>query len=346
MVNAMHENDSQGPEGFPGYGSLIGASASIRRVFDSLRMLQNIDTPTVLVTGESGTGKDLVARSVHALGLRRLSPFVEVDCTTIPENLVESTLFGHEKGAFTGATRQHSGLFEVAEGGVVFLDEVGELPLATQAKLLRGLENRRFKRVGGTRDLSFSAQVIAATNRDLAAEVRSGRFREDLYYRLSVIPVQMPALRERGADIDLLVRAFVTRSNEMFGRQVRGFTLDAQAALRRYTWPGNVRELRNVVERCVIFARQEEVLLRELPPPLDRVGSDPPAATVVQPQHTFLLPSDGCDLERVERELIEQAMARSEGNQSAAARLVGLDRFALRNRLKRYGMLRPARRRD
>lgn len=280
MTNEMRENEGGLPDGAAGDESWIGVSVASGRVFELLRTLQAIDTPMVLITGASGAGKDLVARTVHALGLRRQAPFVEVDCPTIPPHLVESTIFGHEKGAFADATVQHRGVFEVAAGGVVFLSELAELPLATQAKLVRALESRRFRRLGGNQDLTFGAQVIAATNRDLAAEVRAGRFREDLY------------------------------------------------------------------NRCVIVARHDRAQVHELPTPLHRSGDGPPTATGAAAQHTFVLPHDGCDLDRVERELIEQAMARSGGNQSAAARLVGLDRFALRNRLKRYGMLRPSRRRD
>ncbi len=316
-----------------GYGRIVGESARMRRVFETLRALESIAPPTVLVAGESGTGKDLVARAIHTHGPRAGAPFVEVDCTSIPENLMESTLFGHEKGSFTGAARQHRGLFEVASGGVVFLDEIGELPAAAQAKLLRTLENRRFKRVGGTADIDFDACVVAATNRDLLQEVEKGRFREDLYYRLAIIPIHIPALRDREGDIPLLLSYFMQHFSGLFKREPRRFSADALDALNAYRWPGNIRELRNAVERLVIFARQPIVERDELPSEIRY------ARPTAQNAPTFVLPEDGCDLEEVEKSLVMQALARTSSNQSAAARLVGLSRFGLRNRMKKYGML-------
>lgn len=317
-----------------GYGELVGCSATMHALFARLRTLEGIAPPSVLVMGESGTGKDVVARTIHARGPRARAPFVEVDCTSIPESLMESTLFGHEKGAFTGAARQHAGLFEIAAGGVVFLDEIGEMAPASQAKLLRTLENRRFKRVGGTTDIHFDACVIAATNRDLMAEVAAGRFREDLYYRLAIIPIDAPPLRERVEDIPLLVRHFCRKFGDQFNRNA-DIDGDAMVALCDYRWPGNVRELRNVLERLVIFNTGASIGLADLPPEI-RFSQNPAAES----EHRFVLPEEGIDLEQVERSFIEQALQRTAGNQVQAARLVGLTRFGLRSRMKKFTMLK------
>jgi DNA-binding NtrC family response regulator len=326
-----------GPASTTKYGGLIGNSPPMLAVIELLRTLEGIAPPTVLISGESGTGKDVVARAIHSMGARSRHPFVEVDCTAIPENLMESTLFGHERGAFTGAARQHRGLFEIASGGIVFLDEIGEMQPGAQAKLLRALENRRFKRVGGTADIEFDACVIAATNRDLKKEVIDGRFREDLYYRLAVIPVSVPPLRERSMDIPLLIRHFATRYAGQFDRPFEDFADEAIVAMCEYQWPGNVRELRNVAERLIIFASAPVIEVGDLPAEIR-------FARRVDGGHlgvgaTFVLPEEGIDLEVVERSLIEQALHRTDFNQSQAARLVGLTRFGIRHRMKKYGML-------
>lgn len=317
-----------------GYGELVGHSSAMQALFNRLRTLEGIAPPSVLVMGESGTGKDVVARTIHARGPRARSPFVEVDCTSIPESLMESTLFGHERGAFTGAARQHAGLFEVAAGGVVFLDEIGEMAMASQAKLLRTLENRRFKRVGGTTDIHFDACVIAATNRDLMAEVAAGRFREDLYYRLAIIPVEVPPLRERAEDVPLLVRHFARKFGDQFNRKAV-VDDDAMVAFCDYRWPGNVRELRNVLERLVIFNTGNSITPADLPPEI-RFSRN----TLSDASHQFVLPDEGVDLDQVERSLIEQALERTAGNQVQAAKLVGLTRFGIRSRMKKFGMLK------
>lgn len=323
-----------------GYEGLLGQAPAMQSLFALLQSLEGIAPPTVLITGESGVGKDVVARAVHARGPRARQPFVEVDCTAIPENLMESTLFGHEKGAFTGAARQHQGLFEVARGGVVFLDEIGELPAPAQAKLLRALENRRFKRVGGTQDIEFDACVLAATNRDLQAEVRGGRFREDLFYRLAIIPIHVPPLRQRAEDIPLLAEAFLRRFAEQFGKPVPALAPAALDALLGHGWPGNVRELRNLMERLVVFGRGPALQLEELPADIRyRAHARAEAEPAAGRRHRFLLPEEGVALDDVERSLIEQALERTQFNQSHAARLVGLTRFGLRNRMKKYGWL-------
>lgn len=314
---------------------LIGESPSMRRVFTTLEKLSDIDTPTVLITGESGTGKDVVARAIHSTGRRAQQRYVEVDCTAIPETLIESTLFGHERGAFTDARAQHRGLFEVASGGVVFLDEIGELPLTMQAKLLRVLENRVFKRVGGTQDIPFDAAVITATNRDIRAEVAAGRFREDLYYRLAVVQVALPPLRARGDDVHGLVEHFVQSFNRTFGRRVETVSGEAMEKLLAYRWPGNIRELRNVIECAVIFNDRERLEVDDLPSHVRFAA--PPA---VNSDVAFQLPDDGISLEAVERSLVLQALERTDHNLTAAAKLLDLSRYALRNRAVKFGLLK------
>ncbi len=319
-----------------GYGSFIGKSKTLEPVFRTLRKLEDVTAPTVLIGGESGTGKDVLARAIHSRGPRRRKPFMEVDCAALPEQLIESELFGHERGAFTDAHTLKQGLFEVADGGVVFLDEIGELALGTQAKLLRVLENRTFRRVGGTRSLSMDVALIAATNRDLKAEVAAGNFREDLYYRLSVVPLVIPPLRNRADDIPALVDHFLQHFADRFGRDVQGVAGDAMALLQSYSWPGNVRELRNVLERIVILGPDELIGMRDLPPEIRFAQPQSTGSAPGAPE--FVLPENGCDLEAVERSLIAQAMARTDGNQSGAARLLGVSRYALRYRIDKYGL--------
>jgi len=313
---------------------MIGASASMARVQETIRKLGQIDTPTVLIHGESGTGKDLVARAIHRAGPRASGPYVEVDCTAIPEALLESTLFGHERGAFTDAKSQHKGLFEVATGGVVFLDEIGELPPTMQAKLLRVLENRTFMRVGGTQPIRFDAAVIAATHRDLFADVHAARFREDLYYRLAVVQIELPPLRRRTEDIPALVDHFLASYNRSFGRSVRQVTGAAMEKLLSWSWPGNVRELKNVIECVVIFHEGETIDVEDLPPQVryQREGVLPMGCP-------FELPEGGVVLDEVERGLVQQALERTGFNLTASGRLLGISRYALRARALKYGLV-------
>jgi len=313
----------------PAYGRIIGASPAMQRMFESLERLEEIDAPTVLITGESGTGKDLVANAIHERGPRAEGPFMEVDCASLPENLIESELFGHEKGSFTDARNTRRGLFELARGGTVFLDEIGEMSPSMQAKLLRALENRRFRRVGGSAAITLDACVIAATHRDLSAYVKDGRFREDLYFRLNVIRLQVPSLRERREDIPTLTEHFVERFNKEYRREVKEISEEAMRRLQDYSWPGNVRELRNIVERAVILEARERLELAHLPAEI-RHGSKAPV------MGTFELPESGVDLDQVERSFIEQALTRTGGNQSASARLLGLTRYQLRYRMEKF----------
>ncbi len=326
--NRTHVAEPAEPQG---YDALIGSAPSMEAVFSTLRLLEHVDTPSVVITGESGTGKDLVAQAIHRRGSRGAEPFVEVDCTAIPENLMESTLFGHERGAFTDAKTQKRGLFEDAGRGVVFLDELGEMPLTMQAKLLRALENRTFKRVGGNQNIQFEAAVIAATNRDLRQQVEAGKFRKDLYYRLAVVEMHVPALASRREDIPLLVDHFVQRRNREHSTPIQGFTKEAMNLLQNYSWPGNVRELRNVVERVTLFAEGSVIVAEELPNAIRFAAS-----FVAMQGCPFILPEAGVELERVERGLVLQALERTNGNQTQAAKLLGLSRYALRSRLKKY----------
>ncbi|MBI1947361.1 MAG: sigma-54-dependent Fis family transcriptional regulator [Deltaproteobacteria bacterium] len=319
-----------------GYERLVGESSAMQRVFEMLERLEKVDAPTVLITGESGTGKDLVAQAIHARGPRRDKPYMEIDCAAMPETLIESELFGHEKGAFTDARQQKRGLFEVARGGVIFLDEIGEMTLATQAKLLRALENRKFKRVGGVIDLPLDAAIIAASNRNLRDEVKNGRFREDLFFRLNVVPIETPALRKRAEDVEPLAAHLLERAAHDLGRPVPKMAGDALAALTRYPWPGNVRELRNVLERVVILKQGDApIRVEDLPPEIRFTAADQSSGGGTE-SCPFELPVDGVDLEAVEKGLLAQALARCNGNQSAAARLLCISRYALRYRMEKF----------
>jgi two-component system, NtrC family, response regulator AtoC len=319
-----------------GYGDFIGQAAALKPVYEVLSRLETVDSPTVLITGESGTGKDLIARSIHQRGVRKGGVFMEIDCASLPEQLIESELFGHERGAFTDARATKRGLFEAANGGVVFLDEIGEMAIGTQAKLLRALENRTYRRVGGVATLSMDVSLVAATNRDLKKAVEDGSFREDLFFRLNVVPIHLPALRERCEDVPALVEHFVAHFNKAFGRSVRGVTGEAMALLKQYAWPGNVRELRNVMERMIILGREDVLDTKDFP---TEIRFSTPASNASVRGCPFVLPEGGVDLEQVERGLLLQALDRTEGNQSAAARLLGISRYALRYRMEKYEMV-------
>jgi transcriptional regulator with PAS, ATPase and Fis domain len=290
----------------------------------------------VLLLGESGTGKDVLARSIHARGPRKDRPFVAVDCAALPEQLIESELFGHERGSFTDAKTTKRGLFEIAEGGTVFLDEIGELPIGTQSKLLRALEDRTYKRVGGVRRFPMDVGIVAATNRNLKEEVAAGNFREDLYFRLDVIHLKIPSLRDRPQDVPLLVQHFLERFAKQFGKETIGVDGEAVGLLQRYRWPGNVRELRNMMERLVLLGPDDVIRTEHLPPEVRyaRAGRKGPDDGC-----PFELPEDGVDLEAVERGLIRQALDRTGGNQSASARLLGISRYALRYRMEKYELM-------
>jgi two-component system, NtrC family, response regulator AtoC len=283
----------------------------------------------VLIEGETGTGKGVIARLIHRLSPRARQPFVNVTCTSLAETIMESELFGHEKGAFTDARTMKRGLVELADHGTLFLDEIGELSPRLQGKLLQFIEDRTFRRVGGTRDLSVDTRLVTATNRDLEADVGAGKFRADLFYRLRVVPLYLPALRERSSDVPDLARHFLAQYSRDLGKKVRRIDPDALELLRSYGWPGNVRELRNVIERSVLLADGDALTAAALPP------------EVRQPRRTGDTPidmgPDGLDIEALERTLLREALRRAEGNRTTAGRLLGLSRHQIRNRLKKYG---------
>jgi two-component system response regulator HydG len=314
---------------------LVGGSEAMRRVLDQVRKVAATDA-TVLVLGESGTGKELVARALHAQGTRRDGPFVSVSCAALPEALLESELFGHERGAFTGAIRRKLGRFELAHEGTLFLDEVGEIPPAVQVKLLRVLQERRFERVGGEEPVDVDVRVVSATNRDLSALVAAGRFREDLYYRLAVVPILLPPLRERPGDVEELAGWFVEKLAPRLGRRVEGFTPEALALLRGHAWPGNVRELENVVEQAIVFAEGERVGPEDLP---EGIRRSPPAPPPVEADGRGLT----AILEDLERQLVQAAYAKAKGVKAEAARLLGIKPSALSYKLEKYGLARGER---
>ncbi len=309
--------------------SLVGASPGMARVREIINRLAASDATTVLIEGESGSGKEVVARCVHAGSSRAGRPFTQINCAALPEQLLESELFGHERGAFTDARAQKRGLIEVAEGGSLMLDEIGDLAAGSQAKLLRLLEERTFRRVGGVAEQRADVRVIAATNVDLRARMEEKRFRSDLFFRLNVVRIPVPPLRDRREDVPLLCSFFIGRYNEQLKRQVRGVSADALELLTRYHWPGNVRELRNTVERAfILYPNADELRVEHLPPEL-REGSHPAPHS-----------SEGSlSLDETERRLIVEAMDKCRGNQSQAARLLAVSRDTLRYRLKKYGML-------
>jgi transcriptional regulator with PAS, ATPase and Fis domain len=298
-----------------------------------LKKIASSPASTVLLTGESGTGKDLAAKVIHYASDRAAKPFMNITCSALPEALLESELFGHERGAFTGADRQKRGLFETADGGTVFLDEVGEMVPALQAKLLRFLEEKAFKRVGGSVDIRVDVRVIAATNRKLEDEVRQGRFRDDLYYRLNVLPIALPALRERAKDIPLLLNYYVDAFNTEFKKRVQGIAPDALARLQTYGWPGNIRELRNAVERAMLLGEGKLLTAEDFPMTSDGRGRLTEGVD---------LPAKGIDLEQLERSLVVQALERSGWNQTRAAALLGLNRDQIRYRIEKFKLERAS----
>jgi DNA-binding NtrC family response regulator len=311
---------------------VVGESDVMVGIRALLQKIAASPASTVLLTGESGTGKDLAAKVLHYGSDRAAKPFMNITCSALPETLLESELFGHERGAFTGADRQKRGLLESADGGTVFLDEIGEMVPGLQAKLLRFLEEKSFKRVGGSADIKVDVRVVAATNRKLESEVKEGRFREDLYYRLNVLPIELPPLRARPGDLPLLINYYVDTYNREFRKHVRGVDTRAMDALKAYGWPGNVRELRNVVERAMLLADGQTLTLTDFP-----VAAANPAKLTEQVD----LPASGIDLEELERSLVVQALERSSWNQTKAAALLGLNRDQIRYRVEKFKLARP-----
>jgi DNA-binding NtrC family response regulator len=324
-----------------GTENLVGKSEKMREVCDLIRKVAASAATTVLVQGESGTGKDLVAKAIHFSSEREQNPFMNITCSALPETLLESELMGYEKGAFTDARERKHGLLEVANGGTVFLDEIGDMGFGLQAKLLRFLEEKAFRRVGGSKDMKVDVRIVAATNRDLDQEVRNGNFREDLFYRLKVIPVDMPPLRERREDIELLVTHFVERFNDEFRKKTRGFTAEALEYCKQYHWPGNVRELRNVVERAMILENKEFLGAEDLPPALRAAAALVNREEAADGSGTdgFVLPDEGYGLVRMEEQMVRQALEKTDGNQSRAAELLEISRDSLRYKMRKFGLI-------
>ena len=318
------------------FHQIVGESPAMREMLALAHKVAESEVSSVLLQGESGTGKDLVAKAIHYQSTRAEAPFVAINVAALPGTLIESELFGYEKGAFTDAKVRKEGLFEQAEGGTLFLDEIGELELSLQAKLLRVFEEGSFRRVGGLKDLPLDVRVIAASNRDLKAESEAGRFRADLFYRLSVIQIDIPPLRERGDDVRLLAEHYINSFRSRLRKSIDGIAPEALAAFARYEWPGNVRELRNVIERAMILEDEETITTKYLPRGLageSRIGTE----TRVDGgrPNQFRLPADGVSLDEVEMSLVRQALERSGGNQTKAAELLDISRDQLRYRLKK-----------
>jgi two-component system, NtrC family, response regulator AtoC len=335
-----------------GYSNVVAFSPKMIELMNFVRKVAASEATTILIQGESGTGKDLIAKSIHYESRRQEKPFVAINCSAIPETLMEAELLGHEKGAFTDAKQMKKGLFEVADGGTLFLDEIGELSPLLQAKLLRVLEDQVIRRVGGIRDMQVNVRVIAASNRDLEKAVREGEFRQDLYYRLAIIAIFIPPLRDRKEDIIPLVDFFIERYNRTFKKSIRGITDATRTLLLNHNWPGNVRELRNTIERGMIL--EDEPFLRPVYVPFS-VGEssgptlfERPSSCVDDAAHLpdgrqlprLYIPEGGTSLEEVEHVLVELAMRQANGNQTHAAKLLDISRDALRYKLKKFGLIR------
>ena len=309
------------------FDAIIGSSPAMQAIKALLARVAGSPASTVLLTGETGTGKDLAAKTIHYNSDRARRPFVNITMSALPEQLLESELFGHERGAFTDARQQKRGLLETADGGTVFLDEIGEMTAGLQAKLLRFLEEKTFKRVGGLADTRVDVRVIAATNRNLEQEVSQGKFREDLFYRLQVMPIPLPPLRERRGDIPLLASYYIDLFNREFKRHVRGVSPEASKMLEQYQWPGNIRELRNAIERAMLLVEHEWL----------QPGDFTTLTRSVTPAE-FKLPAEGISLDEVERQLLVQALERSGGNQTQAGQLLGINRDQVRYRIEKFGL--------
>jgi two-component system, NtrC family, response regulator AtoC len=323
---------------------LIGNSHKMIEVFKMIKICADADAKTVLITGESGTGKELVAKAIHYHSARGDAPFIELNCASIPENLLENELFGHERGAYTDASKRHKGVFEMAEGGSVFLDEIGDMPFAMQAKILKAIETKRFRRLGGQEDIEANVRIIAATHQNLPQMVKEQKFRGDLFFRLNVVNIPLPPLRERKEDIEALVQYFIKVLNEEYGRSVEGAAPETLDCLTRHDWPGNVRELRNSIERMMML-EQEKILSSDyLSPEIKQTVNAPlteESGEVIRSDfggEHIVLPATGISLEELEKLLIKFALKKSGGNQTKAARFLKTSRDTLRYRMKKFGL--------
>jgi DNA-binding NtrC family response regulator len=314
------------------FKNIVARSGKMQEVLATVERVAPSNS-TVLLGGESGSGKDLIARAIHQHSRRASGPFIKINCTAIPENLLESELFGYEKGAFTGAVSSKLGKFELADKGTIFLDEIGDVPGTIQVKLLRVLQDRDFEHLGGTKTLKVDVRVVAATNQDLRAALEQGSFREDLYYRLNVVPINIPPLRERKEDIPYLVDHFLERFARESGKPIQGITPAAQKTLMEFHWPGNVRELENIIERAVALSSGDVIDVADI-----RLDLSPMKAGAAPAANAAAFPPEGTTLEQFEDEIIKEALHRAGGNKSQAARLLGLSRNALRYRLSKMGV--------
>jgi len=318
---------------------LVGQSPAIRQIYGVVEKVANTPS-TVLISGESGTGKELIARALHENSNRHAGPFIKINCAAIPKTLMESELFGYDKGAFTGAVGAKPGRFELAHGGTLFLDEIGEIPVEMQVKLLRVLQESEFERVGGIKTIKVDVRLVTATNRDLLEEIAAGNFREDLFYRLNVVPIQIPPLRERREDIPLLAEHFIAKFNERLKKQIVSISPEAVAELVGYNWPGNIRELENLMERTILFCEDPEIRVSDLPPEI--VGAAPASAATVEgeprPAGGSLKEAVRAETERVERELIQRALDATGGNVTQAARKLKISRKSLQTKMKELGL--------
>jgi DNA-binding NtrC family response regulator len=317
-----------------GLEKLIGNAPAMIEIYDRVRQVAPTRA-TVLIEGESGTGKELVAQSLHMLSPRKGARFVAVHCAALSPQLLESELFGHEKGAFTGASERRTGRFEEANHGTIFLDEIGEIDAATQVKLLRALGEQTIQRVGSNQSLKVDVRVVAATNKNLEAMVREGKFRDDLFYRLDVVPIHLPPLRERREDIPLLINSFLHEFAQQNQKKITGLSVDAQEILQRYDWPGNIRELRATIERAVVLCRGERIGLRDLP---ERIQGLPEGAARISPGGVATGSAPNLNLEKMEKAFIEQALRLTDGNVTDAAKMLGISRRTLHRKIKTYQM--------
>jgi two-component system response regulator AtoC len=314
------------------FRNIVGHSKAVADALEIVKKVASSPASTILLQGESGTGKDLIAKAIHYHSSRAEKPFLAINCAALPENLVESELFGYEKGAFTDARQQKKGMMELADGGTLLLDEIGEMPLSLQPKLLRVLEEQSFKRVGGVSDVSVDVRVIASSNRDLKTMLDEGKFRQDLFYRLNVITITLPPLRDRGEDARLLARHFVQHYNQKFRKNIEGLTADAEKLVLEYHWPGNVRELKNVIERAMILEDGPTIGVDALP--LEIAVQIPSRSASNIPG--LVIPEGGTSLEKVEEELVRQSLILARGNQTRAAKLLDISRDALRYKMKKF----------
>lgn len=313
------------------FKNFLGKSRVMREVFDKVIKIGQSKASTILIQGESGTGKELVARAIHESSKGVDKPFLEINCAALPETLLESELFGHEKGAFTDAKFRKKGLFELAEDGTIFLDEIGEMGITLQSRLLRVLENKTFRRVGGVKDLKINTRIIAATNRDLLKAIQNGEFRNDLYYRLQVIPISLPPLRDRKEDIPLLANHFIRVFNKEFKKNVESISMEVEQRLQRYPWPGNVRELKNVIERAILLEAEKELLPEHIPSEIVPAEGSLGAESERSISNMFPM-----SIKEMEKMLIHRTLDETDGNKSKAARILGISRQTLREKTKMY----------